>query len=184
MLSCGQLDASRPSADSQSAVASPPAVPMARSAPAGPAAARSSRPRAAAAAAARRSSQQPPGIRSGINFVSVDVIVTDRKGKPVLDLKQEEFELHEDRKPQTIETFEIVKIDDDARRSTGRRRSEIRSLYDEEREAARPNVRLFVMLLDDYHVRRGNDMSVRKPLIDFVQNQLGAARTWSRSCIR
>ena len=28
------------------------------------------------------------------------------------------------------------------------------------------------MLLDDYHVRRGNDLAVRKPLIDFVQNQL------------
>jgi hypothetical protein len=29
-----------------------------------------------------------------------------------------------------------------------------------------------VILLDDYHVRRGNDMGVRKPLIDFIQNQL------------
>jgi VWFA-related protein len=48
----------------------------------------------------------------------------------------------------------------------------IRSVSDEEREAARPDVRLFVILFDDYHVRRGNDMSVRKPLIDFVQNQL------------
>ncbi len=40
----------------------------------------------------------------------------------------------------------------------------IRSDSDEEREAARPDVRLFVILLDDYHVRRGNDMAVRKPL--------------------
>ena len=30
--------------------------------------------------------QQPP-IRTGINFVRVDVIVTDGKGEPVLDLK-------------------------------------------------------------------------------------------------
>ena len=36
-------------------------------------------------------------------------------------------------------------------------------------------MRLFVILLDDYHVRRGNDMSVRKPLIDFIQNQLAPA---------
>ncbi len=36
-------------------------------------------------------------------------------------------------------------------------------------------MRLFVILLDDYHVRRGNSMSVRKPLIDFIQNQLGPA---------
>ena len=32
-----------------------------------------------------------------------------------------------------------------------------------------------MILLDDYHVRRGNDMAVRKPLIDFIQNQLAPA---------
>ena len=36
-------------------------------------------------------------------------------------------------------------------------------------------MRLFVLLLDDYHVRRGNDMAVRKPLIEFIQNQLDPA---------
>ena len=115
--------------------------------------------------------QRPPVIRSGINFVSVDVIVTDRKtGEVVLDVKQDEFEVREDKKPQKVETFEIVKIDELAVTSTVPK--EIRSTYDEESEARKPNVRLFIMLLDDYHVRRGNDLAVRKPLIDFVQNQL------------
>jgi VWFA-related protein len=114
--------------------------------------------------------QRPPVIRSGINFVSVDVIVTDKKsGEVVLDMKQEEFEVREDKKPQKVETFEVVKIEELTGATTPR---EIRSLYDEESEARQPNVRLFVMLLDDYHVRRGNDLSVRKPLIDFVTNQL------------
>ena len=48
--------------------------------------------------------QQPP-IRTGINFVRVDVIVTDSKGEPVLDLKPEEFTVTEDGKPQKIEQF-------------------------------------------------------------------------------
>jgi hypothetical protein len=114
--------------------------------------------------------QRPPVIRSGINFVSVDVIITDkRSGEVVLDMKQEEFEVREDKKPQKVETFEVVKIDE---LSAPTNPKEIRSLYDEESEARQPNVRLFVMLLDDYHVRRGNDLSVRKPLIDFVTNQL------------
>ncbi len=52
---------------------------------------------------------------------------------------------------------------------------EIRSVSEEQREAQRPDVRLFLILLDDYHVRRGNDMSVRKPLIDFIENQLAPA---------
>ena len=115
--------------------------------------------------------QRPPVIRSGINFVSVDVIVTDRKtGEVVLDMKQEDFEVREDKKPQKVDTFEVVKIDELAVTSTVPK--EIRSTYDEESEARQPNVRLFIMLLDDYHVRRGNDLAVRKPLIDFVQNQL------------
>lgn len=115
--------------------------------------------------------QRPPVIRSGINFVSVDVIVTDRKtGEVVLDMKQDDFEVREDKRPQKVDTFEVVKIDELSATSSVPR--EIRSTYDEESEARKPNVRLFVMLLDDYHVRRGNDMAVRKPLIDFVQNQL------------
>ncbi len=115
---------------------------------------------------------QPPRIKTGINFVRVDVIITDRQGNPVLDLKQDEFRLKEDGKPQAIESFSVMKIDDNSQIDAPPP-PEIRSLFDEQREAARPDVRLFVLFLDDYHVRRGNDMSVRKPLVDFVQNQLG-----------
>jgi VWFA-related protein len=112
-----------------------------------------------------------PRIRSGINFVRVDAIITDNKGNPVLDLKQDEFRLKEDGKPQTIESFSVVKIDP-VDQIDAPPVSEIRSLADQEREAQKPDVRLFIILLDDYHTRRGNDMSVRKPLIDFVENQL------------
>ena len=117
--------------------------------------------------------QQPP-IRSGINFVRVDAIVTDGKGEPVLDLKPDEFLVTEDNKPQKIEQFSVVKIDAIGQ-TAARPTTAIRSDFDEEREAARPDVRLFVMLLDDYHVRRGNDMAVRKPLQDFIANQLDPA---------
>jgi VWFA-related protein len=115
--------------------------------------------------------QRPPVIRSGINFVSVDVIVTDKRtGEVVLNMKQDDFEVREDKKPQKVDTFEIVKID--AETNGGIAPRPIRSTYDEESEARQPNVRLFVLLLDDYHVRRGNDLAVKKPLSDFVQNQL------------
>ena len=117
--------------------------------------------------------QQPP-IRSGINFVRVDVIVTDGKGEPVLDLKPEEFTVTEDNKPQKVEQFTVVKIDA-VEQNNARPTTAIRSPFDEEREAARPDVRLFVLLLDDYHVRRGNDMAVRKPLAEFIANQLDPA---------
>ena len=93
----------------------------------------------------------------------------------MLDLKPEEFRIKEDGKLQTIESFSIVKIDPLEQQLDGPPAREIRSLFDEQREAQRPDVRLFIILLDDYHVRRGNDMSVRKPLIDFIQNELAPA---------
>src|SRR5574341_540248 len=66
---------------------------------------------AAALAAASPSAQQQPPFRAGINYVRVDVIVSDKAGTPVGDLKQTDFEVFEDGKPQTIDTFRLVKID-------------------------------------------------------------------------
>ncbi len=116
--------------------------------------------------------QRPPVIKQGVNSVSVDVIVTDKRtGDVVMDLKKDDFDVREDKKPQQVETFDVVKIDPLKEQETTPK--EIRSAYDEESEARLPNVRLFIIVLDDYHVRRGSDLAVRKPLVDFVQNQLG-----------
>ena len=49
----------------------------------------------------------------------------------------------------------------------------IRSDEDEEVEAARDDVRLFGIFLDDYHTRRGASVSVREPIAKFVSTQLG-----------
>ena len=51
--------------------------------------------------------------------------------------------------------------------------AQIRTDDDEETEAARDDVRLFAIFLDDYHVRRGTSMAVRDPLSRFVETQLG-----------
>ena len=80
--------------------------------------------------------QQPTVIRTGINFVRVDVIVTDGKGEAVLDLTPEDFVVEEGGKTQKIESFTVVKVDPIAQ--TEVRQPEIRSIQDEEREAARP----------------------------------------------
>ena len=50
---------------------------------------------------------------------------------------------------------------------------QIRTDYDEEAEAARDDVRLFAIFLDDYHVRRGTSMVARGQLAKFVETQLG-----------
>jgi VWFA-related protein len=114
--------------------------------------------------------EQPPVIRTGINYVRVDVIVTDGRGNPVLDLGPDDFTIHEGGKLQRIDSFTLVQVDPIAQAEE--RPRDIRTVADEEREAARPDTRLFVILLDDYHVRRGNDMAVRQPLIEFIERQL------------
>ena len=117
---------------------------------------------------------QPPVIKARINAVSVDVIVTSSKsGEPVLDLNRDDFDVREDGKPQKVETFQVIKLDNVTQALDPVAPRAITSTYDEEREARQPDVRLFVLFLDDYHVRRGNDLVVRKPLTDFIENQLG-----------
>ncbi|MFZ0806433.1 MAG: VWA domain-containing protein, partial [Candidatus Sulfotelmatobacter sp.] len=44
-------------------------------------------------------------IRSSVRLVQVSVVVEDKKGNPVTDLKQEDFTLHDEGKPQRIAFF-------------------------------------------------------------------------------
>src|SRR5579864_806694 len=50
-------------------------------------------------------------IRSTVNLVEIDVQVTNRDGKPVKGLTQEQFSVTEDGKPQKISTFEYNDIE-------------------------------------------------------------------------
>src|SRR5262249_27597541 len=116
---------------------------------------------------------QPPIFRSGINYVRVDVILSDKAGNPIGDLQPSDFEVTEDGKSQKIETFKFIKLDGGVAAARDEPVREIRTDYDEENEAARDDVRLFAVFLDDYHVRRSSSMSVRKQLSSFVDNNLG-----------
>ena len=114
---------------------------------------------------------QQPVFKTGINFVRVDAIVTDNKGVPIVDLTQGDFEVSEDGRPQTIETFRLVKIDTMAPAPATQRA--LRTRQDEEIAAANEDSRIFVFFLDDYHVRLGNSMAARKPLVEFISNNVG-----------
>src|SRR5947207_3754949 len=116
---------------------------------------------------------QPPIFRTGINFVRVDVIISDKAGNPVADLTQADFDVNEDGKPQKIETFKLVKLDGGRTDSIKDPPKEIRTDYDEEAEASRDDVRLFAIFLDDYHVRKGASLASRNQLSRFIETQLG-----------
>src|SRR5205814_9400081 len=100
--------------------------------------------------------QQPPVFKTGINYVRVDVIVSDKQGNPVDNLQEADFDVSEDGKPQKIDTFKLVKLDGGTLEATQHTPRPIRTDFDEEAEAARDDVRTRAIFLDDYHVRRGS----------------------------
>ncbi|MBY0493092.1 MAG: VWA domain-containing protein [Cyanobacteria bacterium] len=120
-------------------------------------------------------SQQPgqPIFRAGTDLVRVDVTVTQRGDEAVADLKMEDFEITEDDVPQTVETLKFIKVDG-TRTSNLDEPLEIRSKDHALLEAAREDVRLFAIFLDDYHISKRPDITLplRDALTRFI-NQLG-----------
>src|ERR1044072_572716 len=53
---------------------------------------------------------QQPTFRVQVDYVEVDVVVTDRSGNLVRDLKKEDFQVLEDGKAQAINAFTFVNI--------------------------------------------------------------------------
>jgi VWFA-related protein len=113
--------------------------------------------------------QQTPTFRTRIDAVTVDVIATDKQGKPVTDLTAADFEIKENGKVQAIDSFKRIVLTDDRFDPDPVRAAPITSMEAMEREAARDDVRLIVIFLDDYHTRLGNSMGIRLKLAKFVQ---------------
>ena len=118
--------------------------------------------------------QPVPVFRSEINFIRVDTIVTDDDGNHVADLDVSDFEVYEDGELQTVETFDRVEIgavpEPGARPPT-----QLSNRNDDEREAARSDVRVFVIFFDDYHVRFENGQRAARQLTTFLENSLRPA---------
>jgi hypothetical protein len=128
----------------------------------------------AAAAASRQPSRQTPPepqrptFRTEANFVRVDVYPTIG-GKPLLDLRKEEFEVLEDGRPQAIETFEHVRI---SAGSAPSERADPGSLEAMRQAAANPRSRIFVMFLDAPHVTSDGARNIGQALIRFLDRTL------------
>jgi VWFA-related protein len=59
----------------------------------------------------QRASDQPPVFRVATRLVQVSVVVHDRHGQPVTDLKKEDFAVTERGKPQTVSFFAMEAVD-------------------------------------------------------------------------
>ena len=56
--------------------------------------------------------ETPPTFPAQVEQVIVDVVITDKKGTPIRDLKQEDLTVTEDGVPQQIVSFEAVQVAD------------------------------------------------------------------------
>jgi len=126
----------------------------------------------ASTALASPAAQQPaqPTFRTGANYVRVDVYPT-RNGMPVDDLRREDFELLDDKAPQTIDEFEHVVV-----RSAGSQetRREPNTVAESRQAALEPRARVFVLFLDVTHVELAASRKIRTPLVEALDRLIGA----------
>jgi len=119
--------------------------------------------------AGQQPQQQPPVFRAGVRLVRVDATVTGKGDQPVADLQAPDFDVTEDGVPQKVEQLQFVRLD--GNRPAGDETSlAIRSPEQAEAEAARDDVRVFAIFLDDYHVDKAPQITIplRKGLSLFV----------------
>lgn len=115
-------------------------------------------------------------VKITTNLVQVDVAVTDKKGRPVTDLRPEEFQLFEDGRLQKITNFSFI--------STGASPpSADTSKVDRSRKTAEPPVptirlkseqvkRTFALVIDDLGLSFESVHFVRQALRKFVDEQM------------
>lgn len=113
--------------------------------------------------------QPPPRFRVESNFVRVDAYPL-KDGKPVFDLKAEDFEVFEDGALQKLETFEHVVV-----RAAGPQteRVEPSSQRESLQAAANPRNRVFIIFLDTPHVAVESAHAINEPLIRLIDRILG-----------
>jgi VWFA-related protein len=115
---------------------------------------------------------QPPVFRAGTNQVRVDVTVIDHKGAPVTDLTKNDFDVREDGIPQTVDTLKLIEASGEA--PADDTSLPIRSPQHAAVEAARDDIRVFVIFWDEYHIgQMAPAIRAREALTNFVQFAFG-----------
>jgi VWFA-related protein len=108
-------------------------------------------------------------FRSSVQFVAVDVVVTDKDDKPVSDLTQDDFEIVEGGKPQTIADFQFVSIPAVSRDiAVGVAREAKPDVATN--TAPTPGSRLFVIVIDDLHLIEQDIVRIKRTLTDLVNS--------------
>jgi VWFA-related protein len=113
-----------------------------------------------------------PRFRAGANLVRVDAYVS-LEGKPVGDLKAEDFEVFEDDRPQTVELFEYVRARGEGvvAAPDGPSPGSTREMLDAARD---PEARVFVIYLDVWHVGLNGSVRSPEPIARMLEKVIGS----------
>ena len=115
---------------------------------------------------------QGPTFRVRVDYVEVDIVVTDRQGNLVRDLKKEDFQVLEDGKAQTISAFSLVDIPIER---ADRPLFQPDPIEPDVKTNERPfDGRIYVMVIDDYHTNFGRTARVKGAAKQFIERRLGA----------
>src|SRR5215471_16614139 len=115
---------------------------------------------------------QTPTFKLRVDYVEVDVVVTDRDGGLVNDLKQQDFQVFEDGKTQSINSFTHVNIPID--RADRPLYSSVPFEPDVRTNETPFDGRVYVMVIDDLHTNFGRTPRVKVAARQFIERRLGA----------
>lgn len=119
------------------------------------------------AGAQEKNKQDNREIRLTTELVQIDVLVSDKRNKPVGGLKREDFELLDNNKPQHISNFSY---EETGKQQAGNQTTEAATLP--RAITAGQLKRVIALVVDTLHIKFENIYRTRKMLEDFVDNKM------------
>lgn len=107
----------------------------------------------------------PPTFAADVEQVTVDAVVTDKKGNPITDLTPADFTVLEDGKPQSIANFEAIKVPDAVVAKPAPRPRVSLNRRPEDRTG-----RTFVVVFDDIQMTRYQANIAKRAVVEFLTN--------------
>lgn len=127
-----------------------------------------------APAPGQQQGKQDEVVRVTTNLVQVDVVVTEKDGKQVTDLRPEDLEILEDNRKQAITNFSYIAFDPSRSTSTPSSRSENKTTsgISPASLSLEQMRRTMVIVIDDLGLSFESTISVREALKKFVGEQM------------
>lgn len=122
---------------------------------------------------AQESNEEDSIVRINTSLVQIDVVVTDKNGRQVTDLKPEDFEILENGKRQTITNFSYVALQPDAQTTVVNPPSSNPSIPVKPARIRPEQVRrTFALVVDDLGLSFASIDRTKKGLREFVDKQM------------